>query len=417
MKQKILIIGSGIAGLSAASAARKQDPTADITILTRDTDPAFYRLRLGELIGKKTPLDSFYIHPVSWYSDNKISLLLDHTVSSVDYDARTVTTDKGVFSFDSLIISSGSYPFIPPFGGKDLQGIHTFWNLRDIPRINEDLKNSRNAVVIGGGLLGLEVAYRIRKMGIHTTLVEGLPHLLGKQLDEEGSDIFSKKVLEVGVSILCGQSVREFQGGTRVEKVALTDGSVLDADIVIVSVGVRPNLDIIGSGRILTERYITVNEKMQVRLDSQTKGVPEFSDFVYAAGDVACFENKWFGQWTVSMMQGQIAGSNAAGGNAVFQIKNSPYILNTMETKVSVSGEGILSDGEGIEVLRVIAPETFSYMKLVFRNNILIGGILIGEYSSKFVTLQALLKNKATKEAILLSDFFPQWPSNAALFS
>ena len=419
--QKIVIIGSGIAGLSAAKAAREQDPLAEITILSQESDPPFYRLRLCELIGKQTPYENLYIHPSAWYTERKITLLLSHRVLSIDDAAKFVITDNGKFSFDSLIISSGSVSFMPPFIGKDLPGIHTLWDIRDLPAINSALQECRHAVVIGGGLLGLETAYCISRMAIPTAMVEGMPRLLPKQLDEEGSALIKKKAESYGISVTTGQSVKEFRGDGRVEEVVLADGQVLEADFVAVLVGVRPNTGICTGSRIFVDRYIPVDDKMHVTIlsgNSPADGVSlnpadsrissKISDSIYAAGDVSSFENKWFGQWSVATLQGQIAGTNAAGGDALYSMENSPYVLNTMETRVVVSGEGIISEGEDIEILADTVQDTCSYMKLVFRKGILVGGILIGNYSSRFVNLQSLIKSQATKESILLSDFFPR---------
>ena len=405
--QRLLIIGSGIAGLSAAKAARNQDARIDITILGQEDTPPFYRLRLCERIGKDQSFDGLFIHPLSWYAENRINLLLSHNVLSVNDEAKIVTTDTGDFPYDTLIIASGSMSFMPPFAGRDLGGIHTLWNLSDITAINEGLKTAKNAVVIGGGLLGLETAYCIRKMNITTTLVEGLPRLLPKQLDEDGSAIFTKKVISQGVQVVTGQSVLEFQGDRRVEKVVLLDGQIIPADIVIVSVGVRPNIGIVCGGRILIDRFVLANEKMQVQLISDAGQVEAkaFSDHVYAAGDVASCNRTWFGLWTVSMLQGQAAGVNAAGGQAVFQMETSPYVLGTMGTRVVVAGSANGLPEENADVIQKTDPATYSYIKLVFQNNILTGGILIGEFASKFVHLQSLIKNQTPKDQVSLEEF------------
>ena len=469
ISQKILIIGNGIAGLSATKAARKQDPHAEIVILSQESHPAYYRLRLCELIGKDTPLEGFYIHPIEWYSQNGISLFLSCDVLSIHNPAKVsnfqehhiqnehgnvittditdetslqikfsnsssqtdkisiannnlkyVSTNKGDFAFDKLVIASGSTPVMPPFPNRELAGIFTLWNLENITAINEALKNSHSAVIVGGGLLGLEIAFHISQMGISTTLIEGLPRILPKQLDESGSGIFTKKIESLGIRVITGQSVKEFQGVERVEKVVLADGQILNADIVIISVGVRPNINIFGDCGILLDRYIQVNEYMQVKVAvnynstqsglsavSSNPGDLVFSDCIYAAGDVASYNKTWFGLWTVANSQGQIAGTNAAGGHVQYHIDNYPYILNTMETKIAVSGDVIISEGEIADVLQNVDPIKYSYIKLVFKEGVLIGGILIGEPSSKFVKLQTLIKNKATKDNVTLIDFLP----------
>lgn len=407
--RKIVIIGSGIAGLSAGKSARTQDSFAEITIISRDTHPPYYRLRLCEMIGTDTAYENFYINPISWYKKNKFTLLLSTKVLSINCETKKITTDKGDIDFDSLIIASGSTPAMPPFAGKDLPGIHTLWNFEDITAINEGLKKSQSAVVIGGGLLGLETAYRISQMGITTTLIEGMSRLLPKQLDEEGSVVFTKKVGNLGIHVITGQSVTEFKGDGHVQEVVLADATVIKTDIVIVSVGVKPNTSICEDSGILLDRYIPVTEKMQVKIISHNTSdeieTSDISNFLYAAGDVASFNKEWFGQWPVALLQGQTAGTNAAGGNALYHMENSPYILNTMGTRVVVSGDVIDSMETDTYVIKETIEETYSYIKLVFKNGFLTGGVLIGDYSSKFVKLQSLIKGKAPKDTVSITDF------------
>ncbi len=423
---RIVIIGSGIAGFSAAKAAIKQDPTSKVTIVSQEIHPPYYRLRICELIGKDAPPESFYINPYPWYEENGVELILSRKVQTINQSEKFINTDNGKIYYDHLIIASGSTPAVPPFKGKELQGIHTIWNIEDISAINETLKYSKSALVIGGGLLGLETAYYIKQMGISTTLIEALPRLLPKQLDEEGSIIFETNVTRLGINVVTGLSVGEFRGKGRVSEVILSDGQSLDADIVIISVGVRPNTNICSESGILINRFIPINAKMQVNIlknsvDSASSVITDSSspinkeenpcaesEWIFAAGDVATFNKEWFGLWTVASAQGQVAGTNAAGGNASYVMENSPYILSTMGTKVIVSGDVNEILGEESEVLKDSKLDSCSYVKLVFKAGILTGGILMGNASSGFIKLQQLIKAHAHIDTVHLSSFLPK---------
>lgn len=393
--KKIIIIGSGSAGVSAAKSARTQDSAAEISIFSEDSHLPYYRLRLCEYIGRSIDYDKLTISPEDWYTANRIDIHLSTKVTSVDIGGKKIHTAGGEYSFDSLVVASGSTPILPPFAGKELKGIHTLWTYEDVVGINEDLQDAKSAVVIGGGLLGLETAYMISRMGITVTLIEGMPRLLPRQLDADGSAIFTAKVKSLGISVLCGINVSGFTGddGQHARHVTMADGAVLDADIVVVSVGVAPNTGICLDSGLTVERYINVNDRMETNVD-----------FVYAAGDVASFSGRWSGQWIVAGGQGQIAGTNAAGGDAVYRISNTPYSLPTMETRVVCSGDtGItpgIGDGEGYEFVQQADRDHYSYSSLVFKNKVFSGYMLVGEPARSFNKLQPLIGSDMDKTAV-----------------
>lgn len=408
--KKIIIIGSGIAGLSAAKSARSTNSTAEITILTKDFHPPYYRLRLCELIGKEFSPDSFYIHPLAWFAENNIKLLLSHQVVSINPELKVIETDKGNFEFDTLVVASGSTPIMPPFAGKELAGVHSIWEIDDITKINNNLKVCKTACVIGGGLLGLETAYMINKMGISTTLIEGMPWLLPKQLDRDGADVFKSKVNSLGIDVITGKNVKYFKGNDNgcVCETVFDDERIVKSDIVIVSVGVRPNTSICADKGILLDRFIPVNEKMQTNFD-----------YIYAAGDVSSYDKKWFGQWIVANQQGQVAGVNSAGSHKNYEVQSSPYTLITMGSKIFVAGDvetpdeissmsgksEIVRESGDIKTIQKTEIDTFSYVKLVFKNQILTGGILIGDAAKHSSKLQSLIKGFSSLESVSVSEF------------
>ncbi len=388
--RQILIIGSGTAGLSAAKAARAQDPEAVITMFSEDNRLPYYRLRLCDYIGKSEDYNGLEISNKEWFEKNRIQVELSSRVTSIDTLARTIIANDKEYSYDSLVLATGSTPIMPPFKGKELMGVHTIWTCENIAAINRSLQDAKKAVVIGGGLLGLEAAHKISEMGIDVTLIEGMPRLLPKQLDEEGSAIFRDKVQSLGISVICGKSVAGFEGDNNghVALLRMADDELLDADIVIVTVGVAPNTALIQSSGMSMNRFINVNEKMETSIKD-----------IYAAGDVASINGRWFGQWLVAGKQGQIAGTNAAGGNDVYKTTDVPYILATMGTRVVCSGNtgaAQSNNSEGTyETDQRIDKERFSYSRLVFRNGLFVGYILVGEPAKSYNKLQSLIKTDA----------------------
>jgi len=391
--RQIIIIGNGNAGLSAAKAARAQDPGASIIIFAGDKRLPYYRLRLCEYIGKNLNFDELKISSEEWFDKNRIQLQLSR-VTAIDPEAKKISTDSKEYSYDSLVLATGSMPIVPPFKGKELAGVHTLWTVEDIAEINKSLHNAKRAVVIGGGLLGLEAAYKISEMGIEVSLIEGMPRLLPKQLDEEGSKVFRNKVQSLGIRVICGISVAGFEGNNGyVSHVRMADSSLLEADVVIIAVGVAPNTAIAQNTGIEMNRFINVNEKMETSVMN-----------IFAAGDVASVNGRWFGQWSVAGRQGQVAGANAAGGNAVYKAEDVPYILATMGTRVVCSGDTAVIQTDNSEakydIDQRIDKEKYNYSKLVFRNGLFVGYMLVGEPAKTFSKLQALINTDASPEAI-----------------
>ncbi|HOB19939.1 MAG TPA: FAD-dependent oxidoreductase [Candidatus Atribacteria bacterium] len=393
--RRILIIGNGAAGISAAKAARAQDPEAEIIMFGRDNRLPYYRLRLCDYIGRNVDYDELKVSNEDWFEKNRIRLELSSEVTALDVQSGKICADGKEYSYDSLVLATGSTPAMPPFKGKELAGIHTIWTVEDIDEINRSLNNAKKVVVIGGGLLGLEAAYKISDLGIDVSLIESMPRLLPKQLDEEGSEVFTCKVQSLGISVFCGKSVAGFDrdNSGHVTHVRMADDTLLEADAVIVSVGVTPNVAVFRDSGISMNRFIEVNEKMETNIRG-----------IFAAGDVASIDGRWFGQWSVANKQGQVAGTNAAGGNAVFKTVDVPYILSTMGTRVVCSGDAgvILPDDPdaAYAVDQKTDKEKFTYSRLVFRNGTFVGYMLVGEPAKAYNKLQALINSNADAESI-----------------
>ncbi|NLM76017.1 MAG: NAD(P)/FAD-dependent oxidoreductase [Clostridiaceae bacterium] len=391
--KQILIVGNGAAGISAAKAARAQDPESEITLFGKDSRLPYYRLRLCDYIGRSVDYDALKISNEEWFEKNRIRVETSSEVTAIDPTARKIIANGKGYSYDSLVLATGSTPIMPPFKGRELSGIHTIWTLEDIVEINKRLQDAKKAVVIGGGLLGLEAAYKISSMGIEVSLIEGMPRLLPKQLDEEGSEIFRDKVQSLGISVFCGKSVTGFEGDNtgHVRQVLMADDTRLEADIVIVAVGVAPDISLFQNTGISMNRFIIVNEKMETSVKD-----------IYAAGDVASINGRWFGQWSVASGQGKIAGINAAGGNAVYNITDTPYILSTMGTRVVCSGNtGVIEkDNSDYETIQKVDKERYSYSKLVFQNGLFVGYMLVGEPAKAFNKLQPLIMTNVNAEDV-----------------
>lgn len=379
---KIVIIGSSAAGVAAADAARKQDADASIQIFSMDKFLPYYRLRIGEVIMDTANQDVLTLHPASWYEDRKIELNLEHEVQSIDVEGKTIgLADGTTVSYDKLVLAQGSYSFVPPIQGADLPGVKTLWTMGEALDIESALGPDKSCVIIGGGLLGLETAYQTALKGVATTVIETAPRLLARQLDEKGSEVFSKQVAKMGVQTIVGANVTGIVKGTdKPLVVELSDGRKAPADLIIISTGVRPNVKILEGTGIEIKRFVVVNDKMETN-------IPD----VYAAGDVVEQDGMWFGQWAISMGQGKAAGTNAAGGEATYKLVPPPYTINTMETKIAAGGTVSIEGEDGYNADVTTDEESLHYRKVCYQNGKVCGFVLIGE-TKEFMQLSKQMK-------------------------
>jgi nitrite reductase (NADH) large subunit len=382
MSKKIIVIGGSIAGVSAAEAARKQDPEAQIIIFSHDSYMPYYRLRICEILNTPELATKLYLHAPAWYEERRIEIRLNHNVVGLDPVKRRIQLDNGQSeTYDSLVIASGSQSFIPPIHGIGRPGVYSLWTLDDAIKVAEILPKSKHAVVIGGGLLGLEAAYFARKQGLQVTIIERANRLLANQLDEAGSAVFLDRVKALDIDVKLSSEMKHIHGvtaklDTPVSHVYLTDGRIIETDLVLVCIGVRANIGFLDGSGIAVQRRIVADTRMET-------SAPD----VYAAGDAAEPEGYWFGLWSVSKAQGMVAGTNAAGGDTSFEKVVPPYVINTMETKIVVQGDkGIVGEAR-YDLDALLNEENGTYKKLIYRDGIFSGFILIGD-TSDFTKLQ-----------------------------
>ncbi|HHW94185.1 MAG: NAD(P)/FAD-dependent oxidoreductase [Christensenellales bacterium] len=370
-KQTIVIIGSGIAGLSAAEAARKQDPDVKIILLSEDTYLPYHRPRLPSVVMAPETIDRVFLHDQAWYDDRQFDLRLGTQVTSVDVDnQRVVLSDLSTLSYSKLILATGSESFMPPTPGNDLLGVFTLWTLDDAKAISNFIEDSKRAVVIGGGLLGLEIAYALKQRGLDTTILQRGKALLSRQLDPRASAMFEEQIARLDIKVRKEASVEEILADPKTGKVSsvrLTDGTVIATDIVLVSTGVRARVETMDGADIEIDRRFVTNNRMETNIPN-----------VYAAGDCALMEGLWYGLWSVSTREGRVAGANAAGGNEICVIPPPPYLVNTMETRIASAGN-IMAKGPDVTSQISFDETQLTYDRRNFIGDRLVGYILLGD--------------------------------------
>jgi nitrite reductase (NADH) large subunit len=362
--KKYLVIGNGVAGTTAAENIRQNDAKGEITIVTDEDLPFYYRVRLPELLAGKVTESELIAKKKDWYHENKILLKLQTKITAADPAKKKVHIVTGEsFVYDRLLLANGSKPFIPPIKGADLQGVFTLHNINDVRRISDEAGRTDKVILIGGGLLGLEAAYALHKIGKKITVVEFFPRLLPRQLDNEGAKRLQSYFERLGFSFRLGAKTREIQGSKCAESVVLEDGAVLPAEMIILSAGVRPRLNLARMLDLHIDKGVIVNRYMQTS-----------NPDIFAAGDVVEYDGRTYGIWPAAMEQGKIAGTNMSGGNLA-------YTGTVLSTILKVAGIDLASAGEIDEnnhyPVKIVATNDI-YKKVVMNDNRVIGCIMLG---------------------------------------
>ena len=331
MPRRIVIIGAHAAGCDAASAARKTDRTAKITLMTTQKKPGYSPCGIPFVLGGHIPsFDDLIVFPSSFFRMMKLDLRLETTATSINTGAKTVeirdkTGKQETLPYDSLIIATGAYPFVPPIKGREKQGVYVLRTIEDGERIDEAIKKAKSAVVVGAGLIGLETAVAFVERGLKTTVVELLPYVLPLMLDQDMANMVHKMLEERGMRIIVGRGVDEILGTEKATGV-LVAGEEIPADLVMVATGVRANTELAQKAGI--EVGLARAIKVNMRMETSVKDV-------YAAGDCVESVSLITHRPTISQLgttavrQAKVAGINAAGGYAIF-----PGVLGSAVTKM-----------------------------------------------------------------------------------
>ena len=360
-----VIIGNGVAGTTAAENIRKIDKEGNITIVTDEDRAFYYRIRLNEFMSGDITEQDLIAKGDQWYRDQNIDLRLMTRVVRAELGERVIITDnKERLSYDRLLIATGSHSFIPPIKGSEKRGVFALRTIKDARNISAYAKESEGVVLIGGGLLGLEAGNALRKLGKRVMVVEFFPRLLPRQLDVDGAKRLQEIMEGMGFSFRLGAKTQEITGDDHANGVLLEGGETLPAEMVIISAGVRPNIELAEHLGLDHDKGIKVDERLQTNQPD-----------IYAAGDVAEFRGMPYGIWPAAMEQGKIAGANMADGNEVYEGTTMANTLKVVEIDLASAGN---IDAENELESRIIKDEKI-YKKIVIENNQIVGCIMLGE--------------------------------------
>jgi len=369
MKEKLVLIGNGMAGMRTVDELLKLAPNKyDITVFGAEPHGNYNRIMLSPVLAGDKTIDEITINDLQWYKDNKITLYTSSTVTHIDrINRRVVANDGTEVSYDRLVLAMGSNPLMIPIPGRDLEGVISFRDINDVNIMIETAKTHKKAVVIGGGLLGLEAANGLMMQGMDVTVVHLSEYLMGQQLDPLAASFMRKELEQGGFKFLMSHDTEALLGNERVEKVRFKDGSEIEADLVVMAIGVRPNISLAQESGIQCDRGILVNDTLQT-----------FTPTIYAVGECVQHRKQTFGLVAPLFEQAKVCANHLA------EMGIAIYMSTATATKLKVTGINLYSAGDiiGDEYTQELIykdPGRHSYKKLVLKDNKIIGIVLYGD--------------------------------------
>ncbi len=372
MKDRLVVIGNGMASLRFLERLTERAPGLyDVTVVGAEPQAAYNRVLLSSLLGGEVDEAACAFRGLDWYAAHGIRLITGAPVTQIDRENGLVMVgETHVLPFDKLVLAVGSVPIRLPKPGMDLPGVLTFRDLADVAAIRRAAVAQAKAIVIGGGLLGLEAAVGLARLGVDTTLLHVMDRLMERQLDHAAAGLVKRAMEARGVTVLLKADTAAIAGEGRVERLILADGTVLSADLVVMSVGVRPNIALAQAAGLETARGIKVDDRM-------TSSDPR----IFALGECAEHRGLVYGLVEPAYEQAEALSRHLMGEAA-------SYLGTALATSLKVSGLPVFSAGEieapeGAETVLMSDPGIGLYRKLIFGEDRLLGAVFVGDIAEQ----------------------------------
>ncbi|HDX5931485.1 nitrite reductase small subunit NirD [Acinetobacter baumannii] len=370
-KLRLVLIGNGLAGMRCLEDLLDMAPDRyEVTVIGEEPWGNYNRIMLSPVLSGEKTIEDIMLHPPKWYDDKGINFIAGDKAVKIDRPRKVVYTEKGqTVDYDRLILATGSAPFIPPVQGVDLKGVLTFRDIYDVNTMIEYCGSKTNAVVIGGGLLGLEAAYGLKQRGMNVMVLHLMDRIMERQLDGRASQLLRHSIEQKGIQIITEANTEALIGDENghVKQIRLKDGKVLDADLVVFAVGIRPNIALAQSAGLRCNRGVLVNDTMQT-----------FDPSIYAVGE--CIEHRGQTFGLVEPLWGQAficATHLAEHGSLTFKAPTVP-------TQLKVSGVDVFSAGnfepkDDYEDIILNDEKRQIYKRIIIQNDRVIGAVLFGD--------------------------------------
>jgi len=375
---KVVIVGNNVAGTFSAQNIRYLNEDVNIEIYSQESYPYYTRVNLPELISDKVQIDDLIVFKDDWYKDKNIKLYLNNKVTKIEPDQKVLFIEgqNDTVSYDKLILALGSVPNIPPIrNAREMvgKGVFTLRTIDDALEIKEYIQKSKakNAIIIGGGLLGLELANQIKNANLDATVVEFFPRLLPRQLDDECSLMLKKEIETKGIKVVLNAVTEEILGNGSVTGIKLKDGQIFEAGIILIQAGIRATIDLAKNSGLETNRGIIVDQFLETSKKD-----------IFAVGDCVEYKNQTWGIIPACMEQSKIVAASALG------LKKVEYKGTTPKNTLKIVGLELTSigifdpskeEGGGWDILKKADKDDCCYQKLILKDNTLKGAILFGD--------------------------------------
>jgi nitrite reductase (NADH) large subunit len=385
----VVVLGNGIAGVTAADFIRRGHPDCEIHIVGQETHALYNRMGISRLVYGRSAMQGLYLLPERWYDEHGVNAWLNTQARRIDLRSRQVLLGTGdALPFDRLILAMGASAAVPAIEGLDRPGSFVLREAADAMRIRgyAQQHGCRRAVVAGGGLLGLEAAYSLRRLGLSVTVLERGSRLLGKQVDARCSELVGAHFARAGIEVLPRAETAEVLGGPAVTGVVLKDGGSLSCEMFLAAVGIRPNVDLARDAGIPVGRGVLVDDRMRTQAPR-----------VFAAGDVAEHAGQVFGLWPIATEQAQTAAVNALGGDAKLTAETPATILKGVGLELFSIGQVDATPPD--EAIVVDWPTIPSYRRLVLSGGRAVGATILGHHPSDLAAVRKAVADRAPVSA------------------
>ncbi|WP_169081464.1 nitrite reductase large subunit NirB [Paenibacillus sp. PL91] len=387
-REKLVVIGNGMAGIKCVDEIIKLAPDKfQITVFGNEPHPNYNRILLSKVLQGDSSIESIVINDWSWYEERGIRLYTGETVALIHSDSQYVTTVSGIRAdYDHLIIATGSSAFIPPIAGVHKSGVISFRNIDDCRTMMDYAKKYKKAAVIGGGLLGLEAARGLLNLGMETDVIHNAPYLMNRQLDRMSADMLRKELEGQGMRFWLSKETDSIFGLNRAKGIRFTNGTTLEADLIVISVGIRPNVDLAKKSGIETNRAIIVDDYMRTSKPN-----------IYAVGECAEHRGVAYGLVAPLYEQGKVLAKSICGQ------KSEPYLGSVPYAQLKVSGVEVFSVGEIRQEEAETAVQEYdgirgTYKKVTMKEGTVRGVILFGDTAEGTSLLELVKRGAAVSE-------------------
>lgn len=401
MKTKYLIVGNSAGGIGAAEAIRQIDKKEPMVIISDEPYPSYSRPLISKYLSGESDLNGMLYRPPDFYDQNSITAVFGKKVNNLDLKSHAAELDDEKIVWEKLLLATGGKPIVPRMEGDDKNGVFSFITLNDAKAIDGFLYNIGEAVVIGGGLIGMSVTEALKKRGLNVSVVEMKDRVLNTILDEQASLMAEETIRQSGVKVITGHTVAEITGKKMVTGVILDDGRRIPCNLVVIAIGVLPRTELaLGAGikvncGILVDNHMATNHP-----DIYSCGdAAEAYDFLYGT-------NRVIPIWPNAYLEGKVAGRNMAGVETGYSGGTAMNSLNYFGLDIATAG--IVNPPEGDECEVISVQNDASYQKIILRKDRLVGMVFVREIE-KSGMLYGLMRDQVDvggfKQALLASDF------------